>query len=126
MGWGRWVWVGLALAIVAVVGVLLVTHLTRDSPSRVSLYYVGYVGYLNVYPMCPSVCAWPAVSPNAPLIVLRPYRIETVTVGNRTVMRFIGLTVIRGLFLLFSLGLLGLLLVLALVMSQYHQLTLMG
>jgi len=89
MGWGGWVWVGLALAIVAVVGVLLVTHLTRDSPSRVSLYYVG-VGYLNVYPMCPSVCAWPAVSPNAPLIVLRPYRIETVTVGNRTVVRFIG------------------------------------
>ncbi|MFP3241178.1 MAG: hypothetical protein RXQ94_08605 [Caldivirga sp.] len=90
MGWGRWVWVGLALAIVAVVGVLLVTHLTRDSPSRVSLYYVGYVGYLNVYPMCPSVCAWPIVSPNAPLIVLRPYKIETVTVGNRTVVRFIG------------------------------------
>jgi hypothetical protein len=30
------------------------------------------------------------VSPNAPLIVLRPYRIETVTVGNRTVVRFIG------------------------------------
>jgi hypothetical protein len=75
--------------VVAVVGVLLVTHLTRDSPSRVSLYYVG-VGYLNVYPMCPSVCAWPLVSPNAPLIVLRPYRIETVTVGNRTVVRFIG------------------------------------
>ncbi len=69
---------------------MLVTHLTRDSPLRVSLYYVGYVGYLNVYPMCPSVCAWPAVSPNAPLIVLRPYRIETVTVGNRTVVRFIG------------------------------------
>ena len=90
MGWGRWVWVGLVLAVVAVVGVLLVTHLTRDSPSRVSLYYVGYVGYLNVYPMCPSVCAWPAVSPNAPLIVLRPYRIEEVTVGNRTVVRFIG------------------------------------
>ena len=89
MGWGRWVWVGLALAIVAVVGVLLVTHLTRDSPSRVSLYYVG-VGYLNVYPMCPSMCTSPAVSPNAPLIVLRPYRIETVTVGNRTVVRFIG------------------------------------
>ena len=90
MGWGGWVWVGLALAIVAVVGVLLVTHLTRDSPLRLSLYYVGYVGYLNVYPMCPSVCAWPLVSPNAPLIVLRPYRIETVTVGNRTVVRFIG------------------------------------
>jgi len=90
MGWGRWVWVGLVLAVVAVVGVLLVTHLTRDSPSRVSLYYVGYVGYLNVYPMCPSVCAWPAVSPNAPLIALRPYRIEVFTVGNRTVMRFIG------------------------------------
>ena len=90
MGWGGWVGVGLVLAVVAVVGVLLVTHLTRDSPSRVSLYYVGYIGYLNVYPMCPSVCAWPAVSPNAPLIVLRPYRVETVTVGNRTVMRFIG------------------------------------
>jgi len=89
MGWGRWVWVGLALAIVAVVGVLLVTHLTRDSPSRVSLYYVG-VGYFNVYPMCPSMCTSPAVSPNAPLIVLRPYKIETVTVGNRTVVRFIG------------------------------------
>jgi len=73
-----------------VVGVLLVTHLTRDSPLRLSLYYVGYVGYLNVYPMCPSVCAWPLVSPNAPLIVLRPYRVETVTVGNRTVVRFIG------------------------------------
>jgi len=85
-----WVGVGLALAIVAVVGVLLVTHLTRDSPSRVSLYYVGYVGYLNVYPMCPSMCTSPAVSPNAPLIVLRPYKIETVTVGNRTVVRFIG------------------------------------
>ena len=92
MGWGRWVGVGLALAIVAVVGVLLVTHLTRDSPSRVSLYYVGYVGYLNVYPMCPGAygCLWPLVSPNAPLIVLRPYRVETVTVGNRTVVRFIG------------------------------------
>jgi len=89
MGWGWWVWVGLVLAVVAVVGVLLVTHLTRDSPSRVSLYYVG-VGYLNVYPMCPSMCTSPAVSPNAPLIVLRPYRIETVTVGNRTVVRFIG------------------------------------
>jgi len=90
MGWGGWVGVGLVLAVVAVVGVLLVTHLTRDSPSRVSLYYVGYIGYLNVYPMCPSVCAWPAVSPNAPLIVLRPYRVETVTVGNRTIVRFIG------------------------------------
>jgi hypothetical protein len=77
--------------VVAVVGVLLVTHLTRDSPLRVSLYYVGYVGYLNVYPMCPSIiCTSPIVSPNAPFIALRPYRIETVTVGNRTVVRFIG------------------------------------
>ena len=89
MGWGGWVGVGLVLAVVAVVGVLLVTHLTRDSPSRVSLYYVG-VGYFNVYPMCPSMCTSPAVSPNAPLIVLRPYRVETVTVGNRTIVRFIG------------------------------------
>jgi len=84
-----WVWVGLALAIVAVVGVLLVTHLTRDSPLRLSLYYVG-VGYFNVFPACPSMCTSPAVSPNAPLIVLRPYRVETVTVGNRTVVRFVG------------------------------------
>jgi hypothetical protein len=89
LGVGRWVWVGLALAIVAVVGVLLVTHLTRDSPLRLSLYYVG-VGYFNVYPMCPSVCAWPLVSPNALLIALRPYRIEVFTVGNRTVVRFVG------------------------------------
>jgi len=97
MGWGWWVWVVLALAVLtvaailvaAVVGVLLVTHLDYNYIMRLSLYYVG-VGYFNVFPACPSICTSPAVSPNAPLILLRPYRVETVTVGNRTVMRFIG------------------------------------
>ena len=106
MGWGWWVWVGLALAVLtvaavlvaAVVAALLVTHLDYNYIMRLSLYYVG-VGYFNVFPLCPNIirsspltfmCLLPAVSPNAPLILLRPYKIEVFTVGNRTVVRFIG------------------------------------
>jgi len=104
----RWVWVGVGLAlavltvaallVAAVVGVLLVTHLDYNYIMRLSLYYVG-VGYLNVFPLCPGIirlspltfmCSSPAASPNAPLIALRPYRIEVFTVGNRTVVRFVG------------------------------------
>jgi len=89
-----------AVLVAAVVGVLLVTHLDYNYIMRLGLYYVGYVGYLNVYPMCLGIvlraspltimCTSPAASLNAPIITVVPYRIEVFTVGNRTVVRFIG------------------------------------